>query len=831
MWGRLAIGTIGAAVAVAALVAWMLTQSQANALVRAEREVARLAVFLDQHAARTFEAVDVVLRSAVERLSEASVVGRPTADLIADLRAQAELSPQIGIIFMETHDGEVHGNMLSTGESRFLRLRAAVRRGHAVAIPDRLLIEPAAEDPIALGATVVLSRAALDADGAPVAIVAATLDIAYFRGLYAAADLGREGAITLLLQDGTVLLRAPESADPSKRRWADEPPFPGLAQRPAGSFRGIDPIDGKTRIQAYRTIDGYPLVLVAAMSEADVLADWEATAAVEIAVSSGAIALILIAGLTTAGAFRRAELAQRDASGSMRAAAFLHHVTAAANEARSLDAAVDASVTAFVAHLGWAAGTAHLRLPGRDVAEATDLVVRTDRAALAIFERATRATVVQEAAALFAQFRGNDGPLWIDDLREAHWTLRRDAARACRIGATVVVPVRARGSLIGVVQLYDDRPRPPDATVIELAAYVGDQLGLVAERARSDQEVRDREARLASLYDAVRDAIVTLSTEGRIEAMNPAAARLFDRPAASTVGRDVATIMAEPVRVGTALEGTGLRRDGGTFPIELSVSEMPVGDRRMLVAVVRDVSERKRFERLKDEFLSTVSHELRTPLTSIVGSLGLLLGGAGGDLADKARHLVGIAKRNGDRLILLLNDILDLERIAAGRMEFVFEAVDPVAIVADAIEQSRPFAEAHGITLTLDAAATPAARADGHRIAQVLTNLLSNAVKFSPPGSEVTVRVADEGRSVRVSVVDRGRGIPEAFRDRIFQRFAQADAGDARTKGGTGLGLSIVRSIVEQHGGRLGYESEEGAGSTFWFELPRHGTEMDDAAA
>jgi signal transduction histidine kinase len=263
----------------------------------------------------------------------------------------------------------------------------------------------------------------------------------------------------------------------------------------------------------------------------------------------------------------------------------------------------------------------------------------------------------------------------------------------------------------------------------------------------------------------------------------------------------------------------------------MSASEMPVGDRRMLVAVVRDVTERKRFERLKDEFLSTVSHELRTPLTSIVGSLGLLLGGAGGALGDKAAHLVGIAKRNGDRLILLLNDILDLERIAAGRMEFVFEPVDPVALAADAIEQNRPFAEAHGVSLMLDAASVPAAHADRHRIAQVLTNLLSNAVKFSPAGSEVTVRVSDEGRSIRTSIVDRGRGIPEAFRDRIFQRFAQADAGDARTTGGTGLGLSIVRSIVEQHGGRVGYESVDGAGSTFWFDLPRAGQEIADAAA
>jgi len=831
MWGRLAIGTVGVAVAVAALVGWMIAQSRTNALLRADREVARLAVFLEQHAARTFEAVDVVLRSAVERLTDAAVAGRPTADLLDDLRTRADISPQIGIIFVETADGEVHGSVLSTGNSRFLRLRAAVRRGHAVAIPDRLLIELAPEDPITLGATAVLSRAAVDPEGVPIAIVAATLDTTYFRSLYAAADLGPGGVITLLQPDGTVLLRAPDAAETGVRRWADDPLLAAVSQRPSGSLRRTDPIDGRERILSFRSVEGYPLVMIAGMAEADVLADWRLTAEVEIAVATGAICLLLLAGFTSASAFRRADRAQQGSQESNRTTAFLQHVSAAANEARALDAAAENAITAMLGHLGWTAGTAHLRLPGRDAAEALDLIVRQDRTRLAIFEIATRTTVADEAAALFGLFGGNDGPRWIEDLREVDWTRRRDAARASRIGAMIAIPVRARGALIGVVQVADDRPRAPDPAMLDLAAYVGDQLALVAERARSDQEVRDREARLASLYDAVRDAIVTIAMDGRVEAMNPAAARLFDRPVVAVVGQDVGTLIAEPVRVGTALDGTGLRRDGTTFPIEMSASEMPVGDRRMLVAVVRDVTERKRFERLKDEFLSTVSHELRTPLTSIVGSLGLLLGGAGGALGDKAAHLVGIAKRNGDRLILLLNDILDLERIAAGRMEFVFEPVDPVALAADAIEQNRPFAEAYGVSLMLDAASVPAAHADRHRIAQVLTNLLSNAVKFSPAGSEVTVRVSDEGRSIRTSIVDRGRGIPEAFRDRIFQRFAQADAGDARTKGGTGLGLSIVRSIVEQHGGRVGYESVDGAGSTFWFDLPRAGQEIADAAA
>jgi DNA-binding response OmpR family regulator len=209
-------------------------------------------------------------------------------------------------------------------------------------------------------------------------------------------------------------------------------------------------------------------------------------------------------------------------------------------------------------------------------------------------------------------------------------------------------------------------------------------------------------------------------------------------------------------------------------------------------ADLRATAEREAVDRMKTEFISMVSHELRTPLTSIRGAMGLLEAGVVGALPPPALELVRIARTNADRLIRLVNDILDLEKLEAGRVELVLAALDPAELVAGALD------------------------------AQVLINLLGNAIKFSPDGGEVTLRVAPAGPGdLRVSVEDHGPGIPAGQMDRLFTRFGQLDASDRRGQGGTGLGLAISRSIVEQHGGRIGVVSEPGTRTEFWFELAR----------
>ncbi len=242
---------------------------------------------------------------------------------------------------------------------------------------------------------------------------------------------------------------------------------------------------------------------------------------------------------------------------------------------------------------------------------------------------------------------------------------------------------------------------------------------------------------------------------------------------------------------------------------------------RGILRALRYATERKRLERLKDEFVSTVSHELRTPLTSISGSLGLLMGNAAGDLPKPMARLLAIAHTNSQRLVRLVDDILDIEKMQAGRMVFNFSRVDVRQLVAQAIEANRGFAEGYGVRVRLDAGPIATdVRADPDRLLQVVTNLLSNAIKFSPSGQEVVVALEKGTDMVRFTVRDHGPGIPIDFKPLIFEKFAQADAGDARQKGGTGLGLSIVKQIVDRLGGDVGFADAPGGGTIFHVQLP-----------
>jgi signal transduction histidine kinase len=244
---------------------------------------------------------------------------------------------------------------------------------------------------------------------------------------------------------------------------------------------------------------------------------------------------------------------------------------------------------------------------------------------------------------------------------------------------------------------------------------------------------------------------------------------------------------------------------------------------RGLLRVLRYATERKRLERLKDEFVSTVSHELRTPLTSITGSLGLLMAKASGTWSEPANRLLQMAHTNSQRLARLVNDILDTEKLGSGHTLFDFERVEVKSLLEQTVEAITGYAEGHSVKVRIEAAApVDYIRADAGRLAQVVTNLLSNAIKFSPPGGEVVVAVENkrEVDVVRITVRDRGSGISAGFKSRIFERFAQEDATNARRKGGTGLGLSIAKQIIVRLGGDIGFADAPGGGTIFHVELP-----------
>ncbi len=360
-----------------------------------------------------------------------------------------------------------------------------------------------------------------------------------------------------------------------------------------------------------------------------------------------------------------------------------------------------------------------------------------------------------------------------------------------------------------------------------------------AARRRAERNLRDSEERNRSVLESAVDGIITIDARGRIETFNPAAEEMFGYRAGEVVGNNIKMLMPEPYRgehdgylknfmdtgdakiIGTGREVTGLRKDGGRFPMELAVSEMKVAGKRMFTGIVRDISERKKAEKMKTEFISTVSHELRTPLTSIKGSLGLIRGGAAGEVPEKALSMVDIAYKNSDRLVRLINDILDSEKLASGKMDFRMETLDVMELVERSIEENKGYGEEHNVTFIISERLTGAKiNGDVDRLLQVMANLMSNAAKFSPDGEKVELSVTRKGNYIRIAVSDRGPGIPDEFRASIFGRFTQSDSSDTRQKGGTGLGLSISKAIAEKHGGAIGFETEIGIGTIFYVDLP-----------
>ncbi len=263
-------------------------------------------------------------------------------------------------------------------------------------------------------------------------------------------------------------------------------------------------------------------------------------------------------------------------------------------------------------------------------------------------------------------------------------------------------------------------------------------------------------------------------------------------------------------------------KHGHVVPVLLRghIQRDPQGMAQRISGTLMDLTERKRVEQMKNDFVSTVSHELRTPLTSISGALGLIVGGALGSAPPTMQQMLEIAYRNSLRLGHLINDLLDMEKIAAGKMSFELREHSLGDLLEESRASNQALCEQHGVRCTLEHPTDVLVWVDGLRLQQVLGNFLSNAVKFTPEGGEIRLHSSLRGTKVRISVTDQGPGIPEAFRSRVFEKFAQADASDSRQKSGTGLGLAITKELIERMGGTVGFDCVPGQGTTFWCELP-----------
>jgi len=363
----------------------------------------------------------------------------------------------------------------------------------------------------------------------------------------------------------------------------------------------------------------------------------------------------------------------------------------------------------------------------------------------------------------------------------------------------------------------------------------------LVELADARRQVEASGRKLALFSESAPIPIFEFDPMGRVVTVNPAAEALFGHVSNEVVGRDgteflfpnelggdVVTRWRSFIREAKPLMGLryhNVRRDGSEIVCEWSLTPLVGNDGKVISVIIQgnDITQALEVERMKKEFMSTLSHELRTPLTSIIGSLQLVNSGVLGDLPSDITDLTGIAERNGERLLDMINDILDIEKIESGKFTMVPEVVAVDSLVRESIALNQSFAERYKTHLdTLGELPAVNVHVDRKRLLQVLTNLLSNAAKFSPEGGSVEVSVYTKEARVRVEVHDRGPGIPDNFHGRIFSRFSQADSTTARQKGGTGLGLAICKHMIEMMAGEIGFDARTGGGTTFWFELPRH---------
>jgi PAS domain S-box-containing protein len=358
------------------------------------------------------------------------------------------------------------------------------------------------------------------------------------------------------------------------------------------------------------------------------------------------------------------------------------------------------------------------------------------------------------------------------------------------------------------------------------------------EGARRQIEASGR--KLALFAERSPIAVLELDREAVVHAVNQAAELLFGYAADELIGGSVKRVVLPSYHAEfdrqwqllvasrqplTGINLRNLRRDGLTVVCEWTVTPL-VNREGQLVSVIaqgRDVTAQLEAEQMKKEFTSTLSHELRTPLTSIIGSLQLINAGVLGEVPKDMMELTEVAERNSQRLLDIINDILDIERIESGKLTLNPQVLRVDELVREAMVLNKGFGERFKVRFEAKGPLTKREiRADHKRLQQVMTNLLSNAAKFSPEGEVVEITAEDQGAWLRVAVHDRGPGIPEAFRARIFGRFNQADSTTSRQKGGAGLGLAICKRLIEMMQGRIGFQDRDGGGTTFWFELPAH---------
>ncbi len=360
----------------------------------------------------------------------------------------------------------------------------------------------------------------------------------------------------------------------------------------------------------------------------------------------------------------------------------------------------------------------------------------------------------------------------------------------------------------------------------------------VTDDRRKELEVRELAQHAKTILNHIVDGIITVDMKGKIRSFNSAAEKMFGHTEDDVVGKHYGVLFHEEQKdVLRELylefsqltdeqrreprEIQGQRKSGVDFPIEFAFAEIQRNNEKLFVAIVRDITERKRVERMTKEFISTINHELRTPLTSIQGSLKLIESGLIGALPEKVEKMVSVSLRNSDRLRTLIDDLLDIDRMISGNMRFNITRNALKPLLEQVISDNQGFAETHHIELTL-APQVPEfdVAIDRDRFVQIMSNFISNAIKFSDADGKVLVDVVGRDKDVTIHVIDDGCGIPPALHEQIFEKFFRVDSSDSSSIGGTGLGLSIAKAMAEQMNATVGLSSTVGEGSDFWIKIP-----------
>ncbi len=776
----------------------------AEAMARAERDTGNLARVVAEQATRTLAEADQILLFLIDDYHEHGDSWTP--GLTRMLRQAVERS---GILLqLAVIDG--HGDLIHTSvEDAPARVHLADREHFRVHVnnPNAGLFIGKPVFGRASGKwSVQLTRRIDNGDGSFAGVLVASIDPFYFSRSLEELDVGPNGAVAIVGTDGVLRARS-QMNDRIVGRDVGESPVLLMARRqPTGFLRVASVIDGIPRLQSFRTLTTYPLIVIAAFDEASFLTDTRTRQRFYLlAAAACSLVLVGMALLATRQTARLAALARQLARSEER---FRDQAETASDWFWEMDADLRFSHLAgpLVPHV--ANGTLPIGLRREDVA-------LREPGDSAKWERHRR---LMERREPFRNFR-----------------YRVMTAAGLRYFSVSGRPIFDHG---GHFRGY--RGSATDVTERELAA----------------NRLASSEARYRAMFEAVGQPIVTIDEHGTVDAFNHAAERLFGYRAADVVGGPMTRLM--PSAVGAVHDGllatyrgsdtsvprsevrelTGRRKDGSEFPLEVTLAGWREGDRRYVTGALRDVTAQREIEaslrrakeaadqanRAKGEFLATMSHEIRTPMNGVLGALALV---DGPNLNDDQRQLLDVANRSGNALLQIIDDILDLSKLEAGKAE-----VEPVdfelrAVLGDSIDLLEPAACGRGLILTREVApAVPdRVRADLRRIRQVLVNLLGNALKFTHRGG-VAVRVGLEGELpadgaffLRFEVADTGIGIREDVQPTLFRRFTQGDSSTTRRFGGTGLGLAISRELVTLMGGRIGVTSAEGKGSTFWFTV------------